>query len=276
MSGGQKSIASFFGGGASSGAAKANADVKKRAVDDVEKGTRASLPVSDLDRPDFGSTSQLSHLPSSNLDRATLTTLPQHAPSLPAPIAAQKSPPGQTENVPPATKKPRLKRKSEREDPKAESAPLAPTAEPMDEKLAEPEPVPEVEPVPELKAPTPTPKAPPKPVVISKKETAARDEMDADYDDDDADDDDDIEDEEHGPPADGLAKVMAGGAKQQTKKTKTVKRDVKIDPNGVGGGAVEAAGRLLQYDPKSALCWETGTPAPYLVRAFPTHHIPPP
>jgi hypothetical protein len=39
MSGGQKSIASFFGSGT---AAKANAPAAKRVVDDVEKGTRAA------------------------------------------------------------------------------------------------------------------------------------------------------------------------------------------------------------------------------------------
>jgi hypothetical protein len=44
MSGGQKSIASFFGGGA----AKANAPAAKRVADDAAKGTRATPRVPDL------------------------------------------------------------------------------------------------------------------------------------------------------------------------------------------------------------------------------------
>jgi DNA ligase-1 len=95
---------------------------------------------------------------------------------------------------------------------------------------------------------------------------------DADGDDDyavsDEDDEDDIEDKEEGPPADGLAKVMSASVSKKAKVSKASKKgDKKGDPNGVGDRSVEAAGRLLTYDPASAADWPKGAPAPYLFLA---------
>ena len=219
-------------------------------------------------------------LPDSNVPTAPHSPpFPTPLPPLPAPVVAQGGSPGSTENVPPATKKPRLKRKSdveatepkESESAKSESAP-EPT--PMDDSTAEaeekegPKAAPKAVPSPKP-TPAPAPKAAPKPVVIAKPDAKdAKDaKKDADYEEDDASSsDDDIEDTEEGPPVDGLAKVMAGKG-GDGKKEKPVKREQKIDPNGVGNGSVDAAGRLLSYDPATNATWEKGKPAPYLYLA---------
>ena len=88
---------------------------------------------------------------------------------------------------------------------------------------------------------------------------------DEDYAVSDGEEEDDIEDKEDGPPADGLGKVMAASASKKAVSKK--KGDKKGDPNGVGDRSVEAAGRLLTYDPASAANWPKGAPAPYLFLA---------
>ena len=113
-------------------------------------------------------------------------------------------------------------------------------------------------------APAPSPPSAPKPVVLPPPAEADGDE---DYAVSDEEDDDDIEDKEDGPPADGLAKVMAASVSAKTSRKASKKGDKKTDPNGVGDRSVEAAGRLLTYDPASAADWPKGAPAPYLFLA---------
>jgi DNA ligase-1 len=166
-----------------------------------------------------------------------------------------------------------------------ESAP-EPSVEPVAEPMAEPQPV--ADPVAEPKTAAEveidtsailartTPSAP-EPVVLFAPSTKPKDDEDEEYavsdgDGDVSDDseDDDIEDEEEGPPADGLAKVMKAANKRtevkSKKKTLKSAKSEKPDQNGVGDRAVEAAGRLLSYDPEIAADW-AGKPAPYVYLA---------
>ena len=178
----------------------------------------------------------------------------------------------QVENVPPIAKKPRLKKKSDVEAEAAaasEPEPVAPeptAPEPVEPDLrpapAEPEPAPE--PAPELAAaPASVVAAPERPIVEPK---AEKDEDYASDEDDAMDSDDEIEDEEVGPPADGLSEAMrAAAAKKRASKGK--KSEKKPDVNGVGDKSVEAAGRLLAYDPEAAVDWKKGDPTPYLYLA---------
>ena len=167
-----------------------------------------------------------------------------------------------------------MKRKSDIEAESTEPEPAPkPTAEPAAEPAAEPtaEAEPEAEPgaKPEAKLeeepeeePAPSAPSAPKPVVLLPPAEADGDE---DYAVSDGEEEDDIEDKEDGPPADGLAKVMAASASKKAVSKK--KGDKKGDPNGVGDRSVEAAGRLLTYDPASAANWPKGAPAPYLFLA---------
>jgi len=254
MSGGQKSIASFFGGGA----AKTNASaLVKRDADDAKKGARPRF------EPSLGPSSVCC------ARRLNLTSPPPRPASAPdAPLGGS---PGQVENVPPVAKKPRLQKKSEVE---TEAEPTVADAAPA-EKPAEHEPAgvdtsPVEAPEPEPPAPKPEAPAAPEPEPPVNAPVPAKGEKDADYESEDGsesdDSDDEIEDEEVGPPADGLAKVMAGGRKKGAKK-KSAKGEKKPDVNGVGDKSVEAAGRLLAYDPSAAMDWKRGDPAPYLYLA---------
>ena len=160
-----------------------------------------------------------------------------------------------------------MKRKSDIEAESTEPEPAPkPTAEPAAEPAAEPTAEAEPEAEPEAKPEEepeeePAPSAP-KPVVLLPPAEADGDE---DYAVSDGEEEDDIEDKEDGPPADGLAKVMAASASKKAVSKK--KGDKKGDPNGVGDRSVEAAGRLLTYDPASAANWPKGAPAPYLFLA---------
>ena len=184
--------------------------------------------------------------------------------------------PDEAENVPPATKKPRLQKKS---DIAAEGAAREAASEPVEEAKKEEEPVAmEAEPVKE-EAPAPTPEpepvAKPEPVADQKdgdyvaEEEEEEDDEEDEVESDEDDDDDDEEGEEEEDRVDGVAKVMAAATKKTAAaKKKKGKAKETAGKEGIGDKAVEAAGRLLKHDPESGVeGWKKGEPVPYLFLA---------
>ena len=175
--------------------------------------------------------------------------------------------------MPPATKKPRLQKKS---DIAAEGGAREAASEPVEEAKKEEEPVAmEAEPVKEeAPAPTPDPVAKPEPVADQKDgDNMAEEEEEEDDDEDevesDEDDDDDDEEGEEEDRVDGVAKVMAAATKKTAAaKKKKGKAKETAGKEGIGDKAVEAAGRLLKHDPDSGVDgWKKGEPVPYLFLA---------
>ena len=186
--------------------------------------------------------------------------------------------PDEAENVPPATKKPRLQKKS---DIAAEEAAREAASEPVEEVKKEEEPVAmEAEPVKDeapAPAPEPEPVAKPEPVAdqkdgdyVAEEEEEEEDEEDDEVESDEEDDDDDDEEgEEEEDRVDGVAKVMAAATKKTAgAKKKKGKAKETAGKEGIGDKAVEAAGRLLKHDPESGVDgWKKGEPVPYLFLA---------
>ena len=188
--------------------------------------------------------------------------------------------PDEAENVPPATKKPRLQKKS---DIAAEEAAREAASEPVEEVKKEEEPVAmEAEPVKEAPAPDPEPEPEPEPVpkpepvadqkdgdYVAEEEEEEEDDEEDEVESDEEDDDDDDEEGVEEDRVDGVAKVMAAATKKTAgAKKKKGKAKETAGKEGIGDKAVEAAGRLLKHDPESGVDgWKKGEPVPYLFLA---------
>ena len=186
--------------------------------------------------------------------------------------------PDEAENVPPAAKKPRLKKKADiaaeetaaaPKEKKEKMEPVAMETTPVEEEEA---PAPEPEPEPVAEAPTLEPVAKPEPIADQKDDDYVAEEEEDD--DEEEEEEDEVESEEEEDEevdeekVDGVAKVMAAATKKTAAKKKKGKAKETAGKEGIGDKAVEAAGRLLKHDPESGVDgWKKGEPVPYLFLA---------